>query len=190
MRPDETEAQPEPAVESPTEPAGDEAPAEDPRPEDPRSELERERDELKAIAQRTQADFVNYKRRVEEERALISRSASGQVLLRLFPLIDDLQRAVEALPEEAPASWAEGVSLILQNMRTLVEAEGASAFEPEPGQVFDPAQHEAVYYEPTAAQPPGAVVSTVRVGYRTGDRVLRAAQVVVASEVEPAAEDR
>lgn len=180
MRPDETEAQPEQAVE----------PAEDERPsEDQRSELERERDELKAIAQRTQADFVNYKRRVEEERTLIARSATGHVLARLFPLIDDLQRAVEALPEDAPASWAEGVSLILANMRTLVEAEGASAFEPAPGEVFDPAQHEAVYYEPTAAQPPGAVVSTVSVGYRTGERVLRAAQVVVAREAEPAAED-
>ncbi len=180
MRPDETEAQPEQAVE----------PSEDQRPaEDQRSELERERDELKAIAQRTQADFVNYKRRVDEERTLIARSASGHILTRLFPLIDDLQRAVDALPEDAPTSWAEGVSLILANMRTLVEAEGATAFEPAPGEVFDPAQHEALYYEPTAAQPPGAVVSAVRAGYRTGDRVLRAAQVVVAREVEPAAGD-
>ena len=180
MRPDETEAQPEQAVE----PSEDQQPA-----EDQRSELERERDELKAIAQRTQADFVNYKRRVDEERTLIARSATGHVLARLFPLIDDLQRAVDALPEDAPTSWADGVSLILQNMRALVEAEGASAFEPEPGEVFDPAQHEAVYYEPTADQTPGAVVSTISVGYRAGDRVLRAAQVVVAREAEPAAED-
>ena len=185
MRPDETEAQPASEIEAPSEAIGSEQPA-----EDQRSELERERDELKALAQRTQADFVNYKRRVDEERTLIARSASGHVLARLFPLIDDLQRAVEALPDDAPTSWAEGVSLILANMRTLVEAEGADAFEPAPGEVFDPAQHEALYYEPTAAQPPGAVVSTVRVGYRTGDRVLRAAQVIVAREVEPAAEDR
>ena len=184
MRPDETEAQPASAIEAPSEAIGSEQP-----PEDQRSELERERDELKAIAQRTQADFVNYKRRVEEERALISRSAAGQVLVRLFPLIDDLQRAVEALPEDAPTSWAEGVSLILQNMRALIEAEGAIAFEPAPGDVFDPAQHEAVYSQPTAEQPPGAVVSTMHPGYRTGDRVLRAAQVVVAREAEPAAED-
>ena len=185
MRPDETEAQPEQAIEPAFEPTGSEQPA-----EDQRSEIERERDELKAIAQRTQADFVNYKRRVEEERTLIARSASGHVLARLFPLIDDLQRAVEALPEDAPTSWAEGVSLILQNMRTLVEAEGASVFEPAPGETFDPAQHEAVYYEPTGAQLPGAVVSTVRVGYRAEDRILRAAQVIVAREAEPAPEDR
>ncbi len=177
MRPDETEPQPASAIEAPSEAI------------DQRSDLERERDELKAIAQRTQADFVNYKRRVEEERTLISRSATGHVLARLFPLIDDLQRAVEALPEDAPTSWAEGVSLILQNMRALIEAEGAIAFEPAPGDVFDPAQHEAVYYQPTAEQPPGAVVSTMHPGYRTGDRVLRAAQVVVAREAEPAAED-
>ena len=180
IRPDETEPQPEPAIE----PAEDE-----PSTEDPRSELERERDELKAIAQRTQADFLNYKRRVDEERMLVARTASGQVLSRVFPLIDDLQRAVDALPEDAPASWAEGVALILQNMRALIEAEGVSVFEPAPGDSFDPATHEAVYYEPTADQQPGAVVSTVHVGYRTRDRVLRAAQVVVAREVEPATED-
>ena len=184
MGPDETEPQPASAIEAPSETIGSEQPA-----EDQRSDIERERDELKAIAQRTQADFVNYKRRVDGERTLIARSATGNVLVRMFPLIDDLQRAVEALPEDAPASWAEGVSLILANMRTLVEAEGADAFEPAPGEVFDPAQPEAVYYEPTAAQPPGAVVSTVRVGYRSGERVLRAAQVVVAREAEPAAGD-
>ena len=184
MRPDETEPEPASGIEAPSETIGSEQPA-----EDQRSDLERERDELKAIAQRTQADFVNYKRWVDAERTLIARSASGHVLARLFPLIDDLQRAVDALPEDAPTSWADGVSLILQNMRALVEAEGASAFEPAAGDVFDPAQHEAVYYEPTADQTPGAVVSTISVGYRAGDRVLRAAQVVVAREAEPAAEN-
>ena len=181
MGPDEPESPSASAIEAPSE-------AIEP-PDDQRSEIERERDEFRAIAQRTQADFVNYKRRVDEERTLIARSASGHVLARLFPLIDDLQRAVDALPEDAPTSWADGVSLILQNMRALVEAEGASAFEPEAGEVFDPAQHEAIYYEPTADQMPGTVVSTISVGYRTGDRVLRAAQVVVAREAEPAAEN-
>lgn len=190
MGPEENEAPPEPAVgsaggeSSGDEPGGDEQPA-----EDGRADLERERDELRAIAQRTQADFVNYKRRMEDERTLIARSASAQVLTRLFPLIDDLQRAVDGVPEDAPTSWTDGVSLILQNMRALVVTEGASAFEPAPGDVFDPAQHEAVYYEPTAEQPPGVIVSTVSVGYRTGDRVLRPAQVAVAREPEPAADD-
>ena len=169
MRPDETEAQPGPD--------GEQLPA-----EDGRSELERERDELKAIAQRTQADFVNYKRRVDEERGLIARVASGHLLARLFPLIDDLERAVDALPEDAPAPWTEGIALILQNMRALIESEGVSVFEPKQGDTFDPAAHEAVYYEPTSEQTPGAVVSTVRVGYRIDDRVLRAAQVVVARD--------
>lgn len=178
MRPDDADAQPGTAAE----------PAEaEPVIEDPMTVLEQERDQFKALAQRTQADFLNYKRRIDEERGLIARSATGHVLARLFPLIDDLRRAVEALPEDAPASWAEGIALILQNMQALVEAEGVSAFEPAPGDVFDPAQHEALYYEPTTERPPGSIVSTVRVGYRNSDRVLRPAQVVVAREAESAA---
>ena len=175
MRPDEPDAPPEPAAE----PAEDEETS-----DDPMALLEQERDQFKALAQRTQADFLNYKRRVDEERGLVGRSATGHVLARLFPLIDDLRRAVEALPEDAPASWSEGIALILQNMQALVEAEGVSAFEPAPGDGFDPAQHEALYYEPTTERPPGSIVSTVRVGYRNSDRVLRPAQVVVAREAE------
>ncbi len=156
----------------------------DPGPPDPVATLEQERDELRALAQRTQADFVNYKRRVDEERGALARNASNHVLTKLLSVVDDLQRAVEALPEEAPDSWGDGVKIVLQSMHSLVQSEGVNAFEPAPGDTFDPAEHEAVYYQPTGDQPPGAVLSTVRPGYRTPDRVLRPAQVVVAKEQE------
>lgn len=152
-------------------------------PEDPMAAVEKERDWYMALAQRTQADFVNYKRRTDEERTMISRNASGQVLVRLLPVLDDLQRAVAAAPEDAPESWADGVRMIAQNLQSIMQAEGVTAFEPEPGDTFDPAEHEAVYYQPTEEQPAGAVVSVVRAGYRGGERVLRPAQVVVAQGV-------
>jgi molecular chaperone GrpE len=146
--------------------------------------MEQERDQFKALAQRTQADFQNYKRRMDEERGMISRNASQQVVARVLPILDDLKRGVDALPEEAPAAWGDGVKLIIQNLQALVAAEGVESFEPLPGETFDPTQHEAVYYEPTADQPAGAVLSTVRPGYRGANRILRPAQVVVARELE------
>jgi molecular chaperone GrpE len=153
---------------------------------DPIATLEGERDKFMALAQRTQADFVNYKRRMEEERAMLARGASTQVITRLLPVLDDLQRAVGALPEDAPASWSDGVRMIHQNLQALLEAEGVSIFEPTAGETFDPAEHEAIYYQPTDEQPPGAVLSVVRPGYRGADRVLRPAQVVVAKEPDGA----
>jgi molecular chaperone GrpE len=144
--------------------------------------LEAERDQFKALAQRTQADFVNFKRRTDDERGNLARNASNQVVSRLLPIVDDFSRAVEALPEEAPAGWSDGVRLILQNLRALVQAEGVTAYEPAPGDTFDPIEHEAVYYQPTDEQPPGAVLTVVTQGYRSPDRILRPAQVVVAKE--------
>ena len=154
--------------------------AEEPLPQDPLIALEQERDQLKALAQRTQADFVNYKRRTDEERLVISRMATGQVLARLLPVLDDLQRAVDAIPENAPASWGDGVRMVASNLQAIMQAEGVAIYEPEPGDTFDPVEHEAVYFQPTDEQPAGAVLSVVRPGYRTSDRVLRTAQVVVA----------
>ncbi len=147
--------------------------------EDPIGLLERERDEMKAIAQRAQADLVNYKRRAEEERWALARSASNGVVSKLLPIADDLQRAVDALPDDAPESWSSGLQLVSQNMRALLESEGVTRFEPAPGDPFDPAEQEAIASQPSAEHPSGAVLMTISAGYRGRDRVLRAAQVVV-----------
>lgn len=156
--------------------------------ESPLAVLERERDQMKALAQRTQADFVNYKRRVDEERWAVARNASHHVIGKLLPILDDLQRAVEALPEDAAEQWGGGVKLILQNMDALLSGEGVTKFDPAPGDAFDPAEHEAVYHQPSAEHPAGCVAATLRAGYRSEDRVLRPAQVAVARAVETPAD--
>jgi molecular chaperone GrpE len=157
-------------------------------PTDPITALEQERDQFKAIAQRTQADFLNFKRRTDQERGMVVRNAAVQVLSRLIPVQDDLERAVEALSEDAPDSWKDGIKMVLQNLQSLLQAEGVSKYEPAPGDTFDPAEQEAVYYQPTTDQPAGAVLSVVTSGYRTADRVLRPAQVVVAKAPDETAE--
>ena len=119
---------------------------------------------------------------------MVVRNAAAQVLSRLIPVQDDLERAVEALPEDAPDSWKDGIRMVFQNLQSLLQAEGLTKYEPAPGDTFDPAEQEAVYYQPTTDQPAGAVLTMVRAGYRTADRVLRPAQVVVANAPDDTAE--
>ena len=166
--------------------------AQPPQPKDEapsQAELEekaRERDQFHALAQRAQADLINYRRRVEEERGALAQNASTRVIALLLPILDDFQRAMEHKPEDAPASWSDGVSMILRKLQAVVEGEGVTVFSPEPGTSFDPSEHESIYYEPSGEYPADCVVSTVRVGYRSATRVLRPAQVIVSqpSQVE------
>ena len=100
-------------------PADSNAPA--PVDESPQERVERERDEFKALAQRGQADLINYRRRVDEERRAHELNATNGVIVRLLPIADDLERAVGALPEDA-GSWADGVRMVLQGLRSTIEA--------------------------------------------------------------------
>ena len=158
--------------------------------DDPISTIERERDDMRALAQRTQADFVNYKRRMEDERSWLIRNANTQLLAKLLPVVDDLRRAVTAIPEEAPAPWSQGVELILQNMDALIASEGISVFEPSGGEQFDPSIHEALYYDENDQHPAGTIIDTIHAGYRSPDRVIRPAQVVVAKEKATESEEK
>ena len=165
-------------------PGSGEQPAPEPNA-DRAAQLEQERDEMKALALRARADYDNLKRRTDEERLSVARNASHGVVARLLPSIDDLERAVGDLPPGAPLGWAEGVRLVLRNIHAFVAAQGVVRIDPAPGDPFNPAEHEAAAHLPSADQPPGSVLSTIRSGYRGGpDRVLRPAQVVVAREPE------
>lgn len=144
----------------------------------------RERDQFRALAQRAQADLVNYRRRVEEEREGLIQSASSQLLVRLLPILDDLHRAIEHVEGAAPPAWIEGVRLVQRKLQGVLEAEGVTPFIPEAGASFDPLEQEAVFHEPSGEQPAGAVVRTIRPGYRNRIRVLRAAQVVLAQDLQ------
>lgn len=152
--------------------------------EDPLAKAENERDQMKGLAQRTQADFVNYKRRMEEERQLISQISAGRVIARVLSIVDDLGRATEVAPLPANSEWLEGITLILQNLESLVAAEGFEKFVPLAGEIFDPGKHEAVHYQESTEQLHGSILSTFRAGYIAGERVLRPAQVIVAKDAD------
>jgi len=155
-------------------------------------ELERERDEARTradsyleLAQRSQADFANYKRRTESERAADAQRARAGAVTELLPLLDDLDRAVANLPGDlAEHAWAKGVALLGSRLVTSLGRLGVQKVG-EVGEPFDPNLHEAVASEPRAGVEPGHVAEVYRPGYRSGDRLLRAAQVVVGADGEP-----
>jgi molecular chaperone GrpE len=165
----------------PEEPASeDEAAAGENGLQEQLDEALKEEGQFRAMAQRAQADLVNYKKRVAEEIQETRRSATTGVLLRTLSVVDDLERALSLIPDEAVApGWREGLDLVLKNLNALLEAEGVKRIDAV-GQPFDPRESEAVMHEETADVEEGAVVRVFREGYKHRDRVLRAAQVVVA----------
>jgi molecular chaperone GrpE len=133
------------------------------------------------LLQRTQADFLNYKRRREQERAAEAEATQAELLRQLLPVLDDLERALTQVPAELRGHpWVEGMPLIARRLR-LALAEAGLTRVGAPGEPFDPRWHEAVAYEPHPDYAEGQIAAVVRPGYRLGDRVVRPAQVTVAS---------
>ena len=132
------------------------------------------------LLRRTRADFANYRRRVDEERALQIRNANVEFILKLLPILDDFERALgSADSKELETGWAKGVQIIERNLRSLLASEDVHRIDAQ-GAPFDPRVHEAVTHQPTTEAEEGTILHVVRPGYRKGDRVIRPAQVVVA----------
>ena len=131
--------------------------------------------------QRAQADFINYKRRSEQEREETGKFANSALMLNLLPILDDFERAFAAIPvRSAKTSWAEGIRLIQRKLRANLEAQGLSQMEAL-GEPFDPNFHEAVRQDRGRE---GIVVEELQRGYKLHDRVIRPAKVVVGNGEE------
>ena len=126
--------------------------------------------------QRAEADFSNYKRRMEQERDEARRTANAALIINVLPVLDDLERALASLDISlAGLTWFDGIRLIYRKLLLVLESAGVRQIEAE-GQPFDPRFHEAVMHGPG---PEGKVVAEVQRGYKLHDRVLRPAMVVV-----------
>jgi molecular chaperone GrpE len=130
--------------------------------------------------QRSAADFANYKRRTDEERATVAQFGTAVLIGRLLGVLDDFDRALESVPADAHDAWIEGVKLVERKLRSVLEAEGVTPIEAI-GQPFDPNLHEAVVHEPTADHPDNQVIGELQRGYRLHDRVIRPSLVRVAN---------
>ena len=126
-----------------------------------------------------EAELQNERRRFAEQRASAAKYRDEDLLLDLLPAIEGLELALNA---EVTDQWGEGVKLAVREMKRRLEMRSVSLIDTAVGQPFDPNQHEALAYQETNGQPPDHVVQLVRPGYRLHDRLLRAAQVIVARE--------
>jgi molecular chaperone GrpE len=145
--------------------------------EDPLAEAQRERDEYLALAQRTQADFENYRKRAAKEAAAAGDRAKSGLVRELLPVVDNLERALSSAGE-AEQHLAEGVRLVHQELIAVLERNGVEQFDPK-GESFDPAVHEALSTRSEDGADPGVVLDTVEKGYKANGTVLRPARVVV-----------
>ena len=133
-------------------------------------------DSYYASWQRSAADFANFKRRVEEERAEQARFANAAMVINVLPVFDDLERAIGTVDAQlAGLNWVQGIEAIYRKFERLLEAMSVKEIEAA-GQRFDPARHEAIGQGPG---PEGQVLHVAQKGYLLGERVLRPAMVIV-----------
>jgi molecular chaperone GrpE len=126
--------------------------------------------------QRAEADFINYKKRTEQEREETVKLANMLLILDLLPVLDDFERAFDSLPEDlTEPTWVDGIRLIYRKLKGTLETQGLSEIKAI-GEAFDPAIHEAVTQ---GEGEESKVVEEIRRGYKLGDRVIRPALVIV-----------
>jgi molecular chaperone GrpE len=125
---------------------------------------------------RAQADFVNYKRRAEQDRKDMGTYANTQLILKLLPILDDFDRAFDAISHKhAKTDWVEGVRLVERKFKKVLEDLGLTEIKAK-GEVFDPNLHEALMH---VKGEDGVVVQELEKGYRLGDKIIRPSKVAV-----------
>jgi molecular chaperone GrpE len=138
--------------------------------------LERERDERTDDLKRVAAEFDNYRKRVARDQQSLAARAHERLVKELLPVLDDLERALEAATEHQEAKLEDGVRLVHRELQEALAKEGLE--EIGTNGHFDPHVHEALLSQPSE-QDDGAILEVLQKGYRLGDRVLRPARVVV-----------
>jgi molecular chaperone GrpE len=136
-----------------------------------------ERDEAVDHWKRTAADFDNFRKRTTREREKYMTFANERLVAELLPILDDLERALQAAAEHEEARLEEGVELVHRELASLLERHGVK--EIETSGMFDPHVHEALVAQPSEADE-GSVLDVIQKGYTLGERVVRPARVIVA----------
>jgi molecular chaperone GrpE len=149
-----------------------------------RAQLQAAQDEADANMdgwQRAQAEFMNYRKRMERDHVKMYEDATARVVKKYLEVLDDLSLALSNCPKDNDgAEWAEGIELIYRKLLTTLENEGVVVMEVE-GQSFDPNLHEAISQEESPDHESGQIIEVIKNGYLIGERVLRPAVVRVAS---------
>lgn len=148
------------------------------------AEEQQKAEEYLDLLRRTQADFVNYRRRVKQEQDEVRTTAQIVVLEQLLPVLDDLGRALEAAPPDiVDDPWVQGLLLVAKRLTATLNRLGIQQVG-KTGEAFNPQMYEAVATEARADVPPGIVLAVTRPGYVYRERIIRPAQVVVSEQKE------
>ena len=142
-----------------------------------------ERDEFLSLAQRTQADFENFRKRASREQALAEQRGVARVVKELLPALDNLERALaaaESQPDGAEHHLSEGIRLVQAELVAALARVGVEGYMPK-GEQFDPNVHEAMAQQPVEGAESGTIVEVYQSGYRAGETVIRPARVIVAA---------
>jgi len=176
---------PENGSESEDKPEASDPPAEaaeavEEAPADPLELARAEAAKMREMLVRTAADFDNFRKRTRRELEDARRGGREDLLKELLPVFDNLERAIQSAQRATDVkAVADGLTMILKQVEATLGRVGINRI-PTTGNPFDPSLHEAIQQVETDEHPPGTVVAEVQPGYSTGDKLVRAAMVVVA----------
>ncbi len=146
--------------------------------DDSLAKIEAERDEYLADLKRLAAEYENYRKRAARDQERLVAHAHERLVRELLPVLDDLERTLEAAERHEEAALVDGVRLVERSLRKALEKEGLAEIATDGP--FDPHVHEALLTKPQDDAEPGSVLEVVQRGYRLGDKVVRPARVIVA----------
>jgi molecular chaperone GrpE len=155
-------------------------------PVDELASVTKERDEYLDALQRLKAEFDNYRKRVARDQQELAARAHERLVKELVPILDDLERALEAVAQHEEARLEEGVRLVHRSLGDLLTREGLT--EVETAGKFDPHTQEALLSHPSEDEE-GSVIQVLQKGYKLGDRVVRPARVVISQGSDQQAAD-
>ena len=158
-------------------------------PVDPITALENDLAKWKDLALRTRADLDNYRKRMAAEKSESIRYANQSLFESLLPVLDNFHFSLDAARTATePAGVLMGMEMVLKQFQDFLDNQNISAIPSDPGTAFDPNLHEAVAQEFDNEVAEGLIIKTVRLGYRMGDRLIRASNVVVSKGPQTGAE--
>lgn len=147
------------------------------------SELEQQLAELTADLQRTRADFENYRKRVEAEKQTARELGASSTILKLLPVIDNIERAITYMPEELQDNkWAQGVASLVKHLEKSLEGLNLKRIDATPGTEFDPSIHEAIQFDEDADGEHEVIAEELQAGYMLGSTPIRHAMVKVTKQ--------
>lgn len=148
--------------------------------DDIQNEFEQQLGELTLDLQRTRADFENYRKRVDAEKAAARESGQASAVLKLLPMIDNIERAITYMPEDLKDNqWAQGVASLVKNLEKSLESLNLQRIDAKPGTEFNPELHEAIQFDEDAVGEKEVVAEELQGGYILNGHVIRHAMVKV-----------